>query len=219
VKIKHAGNGEVTLDSHKQRERDIREAIKTGDSETAAVAILSLTDIDHDEYVTVTEDDGTPLWSGWLDGRDEPAPEGARAGDGDRESNLVAHARRELELIGEEPDVIDWYCRTVREFASYGHSGGSASVTIPVLNKLLQYEPLTPLTADPAEWTDRSEMSGYPLWQNARDSRAMSEDGGATYWLVSGSPGADGKPVMYQTGADPAPGGAGRSAEGQAAGA
>ena len=36
-------------------------------------------DISHDEYATVTEDDGTPLWAGWLDGRDEPAPADASA--------------------------------------------------------------------------------------------------------------------------------------------
>jgi hypothetical protein len=31
---------------------------------------------------------------------------------------------------------------------------------------------------------DRSEMSGYPLWQNIRDTRAMSRDGGKTYTMV-----------------------------------
>lgn len=99
-------------------------------------------------------------------------------------SNLVEHARRELTLIGEEHYIIDWYCRVVKEFASFGHSGGSASATIPVLHRLLCYEALTPLTDDPAEWIDRSEISGTPLWQNVRDSRAMSVDGGKSYYWV-----------------------------------
>lgn len=100
-------------------------------------------------------------------------------------TNMVEHARRELEGIGEEPDTIDWYCRVVAEFASYGHSGGSAAVTADMLGRLLRYEALRPITSDPAEWVDVSEMSGSPWWQNARDSRAMSHDGGQTYWLVN----------------------------------
>ncbi len=100
--------------------------------------------------------------------------------------SLIEHARRELERIGEEPDVIDWYCRVVAEFASAGHSGGSAMVAIPVLHELLQYRALGPLTDDPAEWMDRTEESGgHPMWQNRRDSTAFSDDGGKTYWLLA----------------------------------
>jgi hypothetical protein len=100
------------------------------------------------------------------------------------ESNLVIHARRELERIGEETYAVDWYLSVVRAFAAFGHSGGSAMVTICVLERLLRYQPLSALTDDPDEWIDRSEISGTPWWQNARDSRAMSHDGGKTYWLV-----------------------------------
>lgn len=100
--------------------------------------------------------------------------------------SLVEHARRELELIGEEPEAIDWYCRVIAEFASFGHSGGSAMVTIPVLHELLQFHNLTPLTDDPAEWQDISDMQGgQPGWQNRRRSEAFSEDCGRTYWLLS----------------------------------
>lgn len=97
---------------------------------------------------------------------------------------LVEHARRELGLIGEDPDVIDWYCRVVAEFASAGHSGGSAAAAVPVLGELLRFRPLAPLTDDRADWIDQSGPSGYPLWQNRRDSRAFSGDGGKTYWLL-----------------------------------
>lgn len=106
------------------------------------------------------------------------------------DSGLVQHARRELALLGEDPDVVDWYLRTVTAFVSFGHSGGSAEATLPVLERLLRHEPLTAITDDPGEWVDRTEMSGYPLWQNLRDSRAMSEDGGQTYWLVHEAAGA-----------------------------
>jgi hypothetical protein len=99
---------------------------------------------------------------------------------------LVEHARRELERIGEEPETIDWYCRVIAEFASFGHSGGSASVTIPVLHELLQFRPLSPLTDDAAEWIDQTEAcGGTPTWQSRRDSTAFSADGGRTYWLLA----------------------------------
>lgn len=103
--------------------------------------------------------------------------------------SLVAHARRELELLGEEAETIDWYCRVIAEFASFGHSGGTAMATIPVLHRLLLFQPLTPLTSDPAEWMDVAEVSGVTnMWQSRRNYEAFSEDGGATYYLLSEIP-------------------------------
>lgn len=92
-------------------------------------------------------------------------------------SNLVAHARRELELIGEEPDVIKGYLKVVRAFADMGHSGGSAMVAIPTINRLLSFENLAPLTDDPTDWIE----VGHGMWQNRRCSRMFSEDGGKSY--------------------------------------
>lgn len=105
----------------------------------------------------------------------------------EEESNLVTHARRELELVGEEQDVIEWFLRVVKEFASYGHSGGSASVCIPRLNQLLCYENLTPLTDDPKEWIQHTPDVFPPdgVWQNSRNGAAFSNDGGKTYYLLS----------------------------------
>lgn len=100
-------------------------------------------------------------------------------------SNLVEHAKRELALLGEDHDTIDGILKVVQAFADCRHSGGSAPFAIACLEHLLRFKPLTALTDDPAEWLDRTEMSGYPLWQSARNSEAMSEDGGKTFWLVS----------------------------------
>jgi len=115
----------------------------------------------------------------------------------DTDSNLMAHARRELTLVGEDPWITDGLCKVVAAFAEMGHSGSSAAHATHYLNKLLRYEALTPLTDDSAEWIDRSEISGTPLWQNIRDSRAMSTDGGKTYTLVDEEPldSESGKPV------------------------
>lgn len=86
--------------------------------------------------------------------------------------NLVKHAERELEIIGEEPFMVEGYLNMIRLFSAMGHSGASASIFIPVLTKLLSFEALTPLTDDPGEWIH----VGHGMWQNNRDSRCFAED-------------------------------------------
>ncbi|QFG13677.1 hypothetical protein PBI_SHEPARD_70 [Arthrobacter phage Shepard] len=117
------------------------------------------------------------------------------------ESNLVRHARHELNLIGEEPRVIDWYLRVIREYASFGHSGGSAWATMGVLDELLRFHPLTELTDDPDEWMHIAEaVAGQPdLWQNKRDGRCFSNDGGLTYHNIHEPKNEDGTWKKYDT--------------------
>lgn len=115
------------------------------------------------------------------------------------ESNLVIHARRELELVGEESKTIEGYCRIIKAFADMGHSGGSASVAIPTINRLLQYKNLKDLTDDPNEWTKHGSDVWPPdgIWQSQRNSEAFSEDGGKTYYFVSEV--EDGKKTFYHS--------------------
>lgn len=114
--------------------------------------------------------------------RNHPAPDDVVREDG----NLVEHARTELRRIGEDQDVIDWYLDVIRSFASFGHSGGSAAFTTVVLERLLRFQPLSPLTDDPDEWMDVSGFmaDGTQVWQNRRDGRMFSTDGGRTYTSV-----------------------------------
>ena len=103
-------------------------------------------------------------------------------------SNLVDHARRELALIGEEPETVAGYLNVIQAFADMGHSGGSASVAIPVITQLLQFKNLAPLTDYPADWVHVAEETwGSPggIWQNVRNSEAFSNDAGKTYYLLS----------------------------------
>lgn len=105
-------------------------------------------------------------------------------------SNLVEHARRELNIIGEESETIAGYLNVIRAFAAMGHSGGSASVAIPVLYQLLQFKNLAPLTNDPEEWFHHGPETwggedGVGIWQNKRNSEAFSNDGGKLYYLLS----------------------------------
>lgn len=104
--------------------------------------------------------------------------------------SLIDHARRELTLIGETPESIDGYLKVIEAFRSAGfsHSGGVASATIPIINKLLLFKPLSPLTDDPEEWTHISEeKSGAKegVWQSNRDAEAFSDDGGKNYYRLS----------------------------------
>lgn len=101
--------------------------------------------------------------------------------------SLIEHAERELARLGNDADFNESILGAVRAFASYGHSGGSASYAIPVLNDLLQFKNLTPLTDDPDEWmkVEGSSDSDEGLWQSCRRPEAFSEDGGKTYTLTS----------------------------------
>ena len=103
------------------------------------------------------------------------------------ESNLVVHARDELNRIGEDPEFIEGYLKVMQAFADMGHSGGSASVAIPTIERLLQFKNLSPLTDDPSEWMDVSHMAPNdpPMWQSKRDFEAFSHDGGKSYYLLS----------------------------------
>lgn len=102
----------------------------------------------------------------------------------DEESGLVLHAMRELALAGNDEDFDNSIIAAVEAFASYGHSGGFASFAIPMLNDLLLYKNLTPLTDDPKEW-NQVEMGEEACWQCVRNPEAFSNDGGKTYYLLS----------------------------------
>lgn len=122
--------------------------------------------------------------------------------DGTRQSNLVDHARRELEAIGEEEAVIKDYLKVIQAFADQGHSGGSASVFVPNINQLLQFKNLGPLTTDPREWFyhGRDRWDGENgIWQNTRNSEAFSNDGGKTYYLLSETKSGRKKKKMHKS--------------------
>lgn len=109
-------------------------------------------------------------------------------------SNLEDHARRELVAAGYYPDSKDpldhsIYWSTigiVRHFGSCGHSGASAAAHLALIERLLQFKSLTPITDNPAEWQEIEEgFMGRPgVFQNRRDGRLFSEDGGKTYHNV-----------------------------------
>jgi hypothetical protein len=101
--------------------------------------------------------------------------------------SLTEHARRELELCGqyaEDQEYSESIIRAVEAFASYGHSGGSAMIAREQLHALLGFKTLSPVTSNPDEWIDQSEVSGTPMWQNRRDPAVFSTDGGKTWYSL-----------------------------------
>lgn len=113
----------------------------------------------------------------------------------DDESNLIKHAKRELALIDEEEWIVQGYLDMIEIFSKMGHSGGSASVFIPTLTRLLEFKNLSMLTDDPDDWIE----VGPSMWQCRRNSEAFSEDGGKTYTLLSERPTPERGRIVHQT--------------------
>jgi len=94
-------------------------------------------------------------------------------------------------------DILD----VLAVFSNQGHSGSSAAYAIPYIKKLLNQEPIAPLTGEDWEWNEIDENGTY---QNNRMSHVFKnkdgaydingkvfgdkiEDGGYSYWTGSES--------------------------------
>lgn len=99
--------------------------------------------------------------------------------------SLVEHAKRELDALAAAADADegaeDAFQREINEhllamvalFAEGGHSGGSAGYAIGVLQRLLSFEPIGPLTGDDSEWMEVHDGTE----QNIRCGRVFRENG------------------------------------------
>lgn len=103
-------------------------------------------------------------------------------------SNLNDFARSELARLrdpdGKPCEVQDAIEANVLEivevFAKAGHSGTSAPYTIGILEKVLRFEPVTPLTGEDNEWTPVD--SGYEMVaQNKRCPHVFKRADGTAY--------------------------------------
>lgn len=93
-------------------------------------------------------------------------------------TNIKTYAIDELTRIGmyDSDDTMDrMMCehilKMVDVFAEEGHSGFSAEYAISILEKLLRWEPLSPLTGDEDEWTEREGRT----FQNKRCFRVFKD--------------------------------------------
>jgi hypothetical protein len=100
-------------------------------------------------------------------------------------SNLVEHARRELDAAGLFDKDSDYngmlgeaVIELVKVFADQDHSGMSATMTRQLFDELVQFNNLTPLSNNPYEWTEVADS----LWQSKRRASVFSHDGGMTWY-------------------------------------
>ena len=107
--------------------------------------------------------------------------------------NLKEHAERELDIAGikedqSEPSNIKgntWMRKhimnMVSEFMSAGHNQSSAQTAIDIMNVLLTFRPLTPLTGNEEEWEDQGvHFSDKLKYQNKRCMRVYKTTDGRT---------------------------------------
>jgi hypothetical protein len=106
-------------------------------------------------------------------------------------SNLVKHAKKELELAGlfdKDSDyngmVGDAVLELVKVFSKQGHSGFSANWVLDIFDKVARYQNLTPIGKSKDEWMNVSDMSSEPMWQNTRRGTTFSRDGGKTWYDI-----------------------------------
>ena len=87
-------------------------------------------------------------------------------------SNLLSHAKHELDLIGmidngDETDMNTMMRRHIlmmmEVFSNEGHSGFSASYAANAISKLMMYKPLSPLTGEDDEWF-KHDYGGEPTY-------------------------------------------------------
>ena len=102
--------------------------------------------------------------------------------------SLIQYAKNELDCIGMTADGDEYNAmmrnhilHMVEEFAKEGHSGFSANYAISCLQKLLKFEPLSPLTGKDDEWNYVGDLGDNPVYQNKRCSRVFKDTDSKAY--------------------------------------
>jgi len=104
-------------------------------------------------------------------------------------TTIKTYAIDELTRIGmynSGEEMNDEMCQHILKivdvFDEEGHSGFSAEYAIGILQKLLRWEPLSPLTGDDDEWKN----SGDGVFQNKRCSRVFKDEKGGQAYDIRG---------------------------------
>lgn len=121
-----------------------------------------------------------------------------------RDGNYVLHFEREWEIAfpptddAEENEMQDAIKESVidvlRAFSRAGHSGGSAPYTIGIIEKILRWQPLSPLLGTDDEWTEVAMDGDKSIFQNKRDSSVFKDGKDGPAYCV------DGKVFVYPNG-------------------
>lgn len=106
---------------------------------------------------------------------------------------LVSFAENELKLLEDickndeealnmQKTVTKDVMQIVQIFTEQAHSGFSSAYILDLLERLLRYKPLTPLTGDDDEWEDCSQFGINDL-QNKRCPAVFKRPDGTAYWV------------------------------------
>lgn len=87
--------------------------------------------------------------------------------------SLVEYAKSELERLTKDKDGMQEVINRdileiVEKFSGQGHSGFSASYALSILERLLRFKPIAPLTGEDDEWAEIHEKNGLTTYQNRR---------------------------------------------------
>lgn len=100
---------------------------------------------------------------------------------------LIDYAKDELRRIrtSDEPDEMQdamdaGILKLVETFAEEGHSGFSAAYAVGIIEKLLRFEPLTPLTGADDEW-GQVDGGDDMKWQSKRCPHVFKRADGTAY--------------------------------------
>ena len=101
-------------------------------------------------------------------------------------SNLLEHAKRELEIAGikgndYDNEVAKCVLELIEVFSKQRHSGFSAFATLETFNLLANFKNIKPLTNNPEEWTEVTKG----LYISKRNPACFSDDELKTYYDTS----------------------------------
>jgi hypothetical protein len=97
--------------------------------------------------------------------------------------SIIESAKSEMRLAGYDVADTEVMVEILRKFLTRWDSGGAVWAMAPVLMRLLNNQPLTPISGAGYEWIDRSEISSSPMWQNERCS-SVFKDGTGKAWDI-----------------------------------
>jgi hypothetical protein len=94
---------------------------------------------------------------------------------------IISQAEQELRSVNFGDADSKVMLAIMEMFFDQWDSGGSVHVAADVLVRLLNGQPLSPLTGGAEEWEDVSEATGSPMWQNRRDFSVFKDGSGKCY--------------------------------------
>lgn len=106
---------------------------------------------------------------------------------------LLDFAKRELELLekncGDDEEALKMQKLVTKDvmdiitlFANQNHSGFSAGYVLNLLDRIMRFKPISPLTGEDDEWEDLSSL-GMEDMQNKRCPSVFKRPDGTAYWV------------------------------------